>query len=139
MSTTRLRRRYRASGSRRGLIYLFLFVGVAALYVGQRVYTDRQHFAVGRLEQEVAARTAQLDSLQAERDRLTSYTVITERALKLGLKPAELTQLARVPLAAPASRHFEPAAGAGVQTAMAKVWRWLDGPEVQSQEVQAAP
>ena len=140
MSAPRMRRRYRATGSsRRGLIYLFGFLGVAALYVGQRVYTDRQRFVLGRLEQEVVFRQAKLDSLHAERDRLTSYAEITKRAQALGLRPADLKQLARVPLSAPVPGLAEAAAPAGFGVAAARVWRWLGGPEGQKQQLQAAP
>lgn len=139
MSIPRLRRRYRATGSRRGLTYLFLFLGVAALYVGIRVYTERQQYALGRLDQEVSIRHTLRDSLLAERDRLTSYAVITVKAEKLGLRPADLNQLARVPLSAPIPETDFPATPVGVSTALAKVWHWLDAPELQPQEVQAAP
>ena len=139
MSIPRLRRRYRATGSRRGFAYLFLFLGIAALYVGVRVYTERQVQALVRLDKEVSARQVLRDSLLAERDRLTSFAVVTAKAEKLGLVPADLNQLARVPLSAPVPEFRDPTASVGVTTALAKVWNWLDPPELQSQEVQAAP
>ena len=139
MSIPRLRRRYRATGSRRGFIYLFMLLGIAALYVGIRVYTERELIALGRLDQEVSSRQTLRDSLLAERDRLTSYAVITAKAEKLGLEPADLDQLARVPLSAPVPELDDPATPVGVSTALAKVWHWLDTPAIHPQEVQAAP
>jgi hypothetical protein len=139
MSIPRLRRRYRATGSRRGFTYLFLFLGIAALYVGMRVYTERKQYAVARLEQEVLTRQTLRDSLTAERDRLTSYAMVSAKAEKLGLRPADLNQLARVPLQAPLPVQGDPATLAGASTTLAKVWQWLDAPELKPQEVQAAP
>jgi hypothetical protein len=139
VSIPRLRRRYRATGSRRGFAYLFLFLGIAALYVGIRVYTERQVQTLVRLDKEVSTRQVLRDSLLAERDHLNSFAVVTAKAEELGLVPPDLNRLARVPLSAPVPAFQDPATSVGVTTALAKVWHWLDTPELQSQEVQAAP
>jgi hypothetical protein len=141
MSAPHLRRRYRTAGSRRGLVYLFQLVAVSALYVGQRVYTGHKQVRIDSLQQALAAQTALADSLRARRDSLASLTAISVRAADLGLHPARLAQLARLPLSAPVlpgSGYAQPAEPFQMAGAMNRLWQWLDGATPRTQEAQAA-
>jgi hypothetical protein len=134
-----MRRRYRATGSRRGLIYLFLILSAAALYVGQRHYTGRQQHAFDRLNNEFESQKQKLVQLTARRDSLIGWAVIQPRAEALGLRPLELKQMARLPLSL-APRRFdpEPAPSVRLAEAVGRVWQWLDPPELETNAVQAA-
>lgn len=116
-----------------------LFLVMAAAYVGQSVYAQRLRVELGQTENMIKAMEGTLDSLRAERDRLTSPPVLGLRAQALGLRVAEITQLARVPLILPPPEQEEVERDRGLGGAFVKVWNWLDGPTFQKQEVQAAP
>jgi hypothetical protein len=133
-----MRRRYRTREPRRGLLYLFLFLILAGYYVGQRLYAQQLQVDVGGLEQTLKNMSGRLETLRAERDRLTSLAVLTSRAGVLGLRPAQVTQLARIPLTLPEPLPEDPIKP-GLGGAFARVWDWLDGTSVQKQEALAAP
>jgi hypothetical protein len=139
MSSPHLRRRYRATGSRSGLTYLFIILGAAALYVGQRHYISRQQRAFDQLRSEFESHEQKLVQLTAQRDSLIGLAVIQPRAEALGLHSMQLKQMGRLPLKM-SPRLFEPAPANSVQLAEAvgRVWRWLDPPELESNAVQAA-
>jgi hypothetical protein len=137
MTAPRMRRRYRTSSPKRGLLYLFLFLVLSASYVGQRVYTQRLRVELGLREKSIKTMQDRLQSLQAERDRLTSLAVLGPRAQLLGLRAAEIKQLARVPLTLPPPVSEMPESEPGLLAALERMWRWLDGPVVQKQEVLA--
>lgn len=139
MNAPRMRRRYRTAGPRRGLLYLLLILILSAFYVGQRVYAQRLRVELGEVEQRLKNMEATLESLRAERDRLTSPSVLSVRAGRLGLRPAEVTQLARVPLTLPSPLPELEDRERGLGGAFARVWDWLDGPTVERQEALAAP
>jgi len=142
MSAPHLRRRYRATGSRRGLVYLFLLVGLSALYVGQRYYTGRKQVELDRGRLQLDRKIELLDSLQACRDSLRTLARIEPRALQLGLERVDLAQLARLPLTSPVlprNEYEQPAqpfqwAGAG-----RRIWDWLDGAGIETSSARAAP
>jgi hypothetical protein len=121
------------------VLYVFLFLLLASLYVGQRVYFQRLAVSLGAREQSIQSMQDAVQSLRAERDRLTSPAVLGPRAEQLGLRPAAVTQLARVPLTLPSPVPELDRSERGFTGALARVWRWLDGPVIQKQEVQAAP
>ena len=139
MTAARMRRRYRTASPKRGLLWLFLLVLLASLYIGQRVYSQRLTVTLDGREQKLKTMAAHLESLRAERDRLTSPGVLGPRASALGLRPAEVKQLARVPLSVPSALPDSAQAETGLLAAFGRVWRWLDPPNVQNQEVLAAP
>lgn len=139
MSAPHMRRRYRTSTPKRGLLWLFLLVLLSALYIGQRVYAERLSVRLDGKDQKLKAMASQLESLRAERDRLTSPAVLSLRAGKLGLRPAQVEQLARVPLSVPSLSPDSAATDRGLSGALVRVWNWLDGPSVNKQEVLAAP
>lgn len=139
MNAPRMRRRYRTSSPKRGLLYLLLFLVTAAGYVGQRVYAQRLRLELGHAEYKIKTMEGTLDSLRAERDRLTSAPVLGPRAQALGLAPADVAQLARVPLTLPEPVQDEVKKDLGFGGTLAKVWDWLDLPTVHEQEVLAAP
>lgn len=139
MNATRMRRRYRTSSPRRGLLYLLLFLLLAASYVGQRSYTQRLRVHLGEMAYTVKSMSTTLESLRAERDRLTSPAFLSLKAGELGLKAAEVKQLARVPLTLPLPVQEVEESERGLIGALARVWHWLDGPTLQKQEVLAAP
>lgn len=134
-----MRRRYRTSSPKHGLLWLFLLVFLAALYIGQRVYAQRLSVEIDAKDQRLKTMAAQLETLRAERDRLTSSTVLGPRAAKLGLGPAKVQQLARVPLSVPSPVTDSIQPQRGLSGALVRVWNWLDGPTVHKQEVLAAP
>jgi len=133
MTAPRMRRRYRTSSPKRGLLYLFLFLVLSASYVGQRVYTQRLRVELGLREKSIKTMQDKLQSLQAERDRLTSLAVLGPRAQLLGLRAAEIKQLARVPLTLPPPVPEMPESEPGLLATLERVWRWLDGAVVQEQ------
>jgi hypothetical protein len=139
MNAPRMRRRYRTSSPRRGLLYLLLFLALAAFYVGQQVYAQRLGVVLGDMEQKVRTMESRLGTLRAERDRLTSPAFLGVRAGALGLRAADITQLARVPLTLPPPVPEKDDPDQGLGGVFARVWQWLDGPTVQKQEVLAAP
>jgi hypothetical protein len=134
-----MRRRYRATGSRPGLIYLILILSAAALYVGQRHYTGRQQHAYDRLCNEFEAQKQKQVQLTARRDSLIGLAVIQPRAEALGLQRLQLSQTRRLPLSLPPHR-FDPTPAGSVRLAEAlgRVWQWLDPPELETSTVQAA-
>ena len=141
MSAPHLRRRYRTAGSRRGLVYLFVLVAVSALYVSQRVNTGRKQFDLDSLRQSLATGSALAESLRARRDSLASLAAISSRAAELGLHPAGLAQLSRLPLSAPVlqpSGYSQPAQPFQIAGAMQRLWHWLDGAAPRAQEAHAA-
>lgn len=139
MTATRMRRRYRTASPKRGLLWLFLLVVLASLYIGQRVYSERLSVRLDGREQKLKTMQANLETLRAERDRLTSPAVLGPRASRLGLHPAVVKQLARVPLTVPSQAPDSTQPQNGLLGTFARVWRWLDPPNVQQQEVLAAP
>ena len=134
-----MRRRYRTASPKRGLLWLFLLVLLASLYIGQRVYSQRLAVTLDGREQKLKSMQTNLETLRAERDRLTSPAVLGPRASKLGLHPADVKQLARVPLTVPSLAPDSVQTQTGLFAAFGRVWRWLDPPNVQQQEVLAAP
>jgi hypothetical protein len=121
-------------------VYLFLALAGLTLYVGQQVYTGREQRAVDRLYATVTAERVALDRLSARRDSLLGLSVIEPQALKLGLRPPELEQLARLPLDAPAVFDVPlPPAPPTLGGAFARVWQWLDPPTVAPTEALARP
>jgi len=139
MSSPHLRRRYRATGSRSGLTYLFVILSAAALYVGQRHYTSHQQQVLDRLYNELETQQQKQVQLTARRDSLIGLAVIQPRAEALGLHALELKQMARLPLSVSPQR-FDPTPASSVRLAEAagRVWQWLDPPELETSEVQAA-
>jgi hypothetical protein len=138
MGSPHMRRRYRATGTRSGLAYLFLILGAATLYVGQRVYSNREQAALNILTAHVDAQTQALDRLTAGRDSLLALAVIRPKAEALGLRDVAVEQLARLPLTAPPLRHYGfPASPVRLSQTVSRIWNWLDAPRVESQEVAA--
>ena len=69
MTATHMRRRYRTASPKRGLLWLFLLVLLASLYIGQRVYSQRLSVTLDGREQKLKSMQANLETLRAERDR----------------------------------------------------------------------
>ena len=139
MTALRMRRRYRTASPKRGMLWLFLLVLLASLYIAQRVYSQRLTVTLDGREQKLKTMAAHLETLRAERDRLTSPGVLGPRASNLGLRPAEVEQLARVPLTIPSQLPDSTQVETGLLGAFARVWRWLDPPNMHKQEVLASP
>jgi len=120
------------------MIYLFLLLAVAAMYVGQRVYTGREQSAVDRLGGEVDSMQLLHDQLLARRDSLISLTVIEQKADRLGLVAPSLDQMARLPLDAPILHQEQiPTDPSALADAAGRIWKWLDPPTVSSTEALA--
>ena len=138
MGSPHMRRRYRATGTRSGLTYVFLILGAAALYVGQRVYAGREQAALELLSAHVDAQTQALGRLTARRDSLLSLSIVRPKAESLGLREVALGQLARLPLTAPPLRYESaPASPAHLSQTFGRIWNWLDAPAIKSQEAVA--
>ena len=138
MPSPHMRRRYRTVGARPGLAYLIVLVGLATFYVGQRVYCDRRLSALDVLQREVDQYAEARDRLLAQRDSLLGLPVIGPRAEALGLSVAHLDQLARLPLGMPVPDvTFQTPASFELADAVGRIWIWLDGPTVESQEALA--
>ena len=139
MGSPHLRRRYRATGTRSGLTYLFLILGAATLYVGQRVYAGREQAALDLLGAHVNQQTQYLGRLAAQRDSLLSLAIVRPKAVALGLRSVGLGQLARLPLSAPRDpQGAMPASPVQFSQTADRIWKWLDPPGIESQEVAAA-
>lgn len=138
MASPHLRRRYRATGGRPGLIYLFVVLAIAAGYVAQRVFTDRERVEIKELQDVVDQEQKLCEQLAARRDSLLSLAVIEPRAEKLGLLAPELDQLARLPLDAPVlyqePEYTDPS---NLAEAVGRVWQWLDSPTISATEARA--
>jgi hypothetical protein len=121
-------------------VYLLLALAGLTLYVWQHVYTGREQRAVDHMFAVVKTDRAELDRLTARRDSLLSLSVIEPSAMKLGLRPPQLEQMARLPLDAPPVFDVplppEPPTLAGAFT---RVWKWLDPPTVTPTEALARP
>ena len=138
MGSPHMRRRYRATGTRSGLTYVFLILGAAALYLGQRVYSSREQTALELLSAHVNAQTQALARLTARRDSLLSLAIVRPKAEALGLREVALGQLARLPLTAPPLRAYTaPASPAQISQTFSRIWNWLDAPVIESQEAVA--
>ena len=139
MASPHMRRRYRAVGARPGLIYLIVLVGLATFYLGQRVYCDQRAAAVDALQREFDSYASARDRLLAQRDSLLGLPVIGPRAEALGLSVAHLDQLARLPLwiPLPDATFQAPPASFELADAAGRLWDWLDGPTIKSQEALA--
>jgi hypothetical protein len=138
MNAPHLRRRYRAAGTRSGLIYLIGAVAAASLYVAQHVYTVRQQCRVEVLRREVEDARLACERLTALRDSKLSLSEIQPRADSLGLDQPDLGQMVSLPLDAPILEHpQQPARPPGVILAWQRVVQGLDLPDVTSNEVRA--
>lgn len=138
MGSPHMRRRYRATGTRSGLAYVFLILGAAALYVGQRVYSGREQTALEHLSAHVDAQNQALERLTARRDSMLSLAIVRPKAEALGLREVALDQLARLPLTAPPIRAYAaPASPAEISQTFSRIWNWLDAPVIESQEAVA--
>lgn len=138
MGSPHMRRRYRATGTRSGMTYLFLILSAAALYVGQRVYAGREQTTLELLSAQVDRQAGALDRLTAKRDSLLNLAIVRPRAEALGLREVALGQLARLPLTAPPLRNRDiPAKPAHLSETVGRIWNWLDVPAIVSQEAAA--
>jgi hypothetical protein len=138
MNSPHLRRRYRAAGTRSGLIYLLGFVAAASLYVAQHVYTVRQQCRVEALRRDVETAQVDCERLKAVRDSQLSLEVIQPRAQTLGLEAPDLLQMVRLPLDAPVLEiPLKPAEPPAFAQIGQRVWQWLDPPSLSPNEVRA--